>query len=582
MRTSVLRAVVAAGLGALAPALAACGGGGAGGQPGERTATPKRGGTLKVLSEGDVDHIDPGAAYYQLTYMITQATQRSLYQFKGGEVDTPVPDLAASDPEVSPDGKTVRVRIKPGIRFSPPVDREVTARDVEYAIERGFSQAVGNGYADRYFGDVEGAPAEPAKSVPDIEGIAAPDDRTIVFRLRRATGRVLAGALALPLSAPVPREYARRFDRQTPSTYGAHQVATGPYMIQNDASGKVVGYQPARRIVLVRNPRWDPKTDYRHAYVDRVEWSQGNDMSVASRQILNGTGAVNGESPPAAAIKQGIQRRRDQIALVPSGGNRYVTLNTTIEPLDDINVRKAISAAMNRDALRQSRGGPVVGDVATHYLPPGVPGFEEAGGAKGPGLDFLADPRGNPRLAAEYMRKAGFEAGRYDGREKLLVVGVRGEPGGRTAQIVQQQLKQLGFELTFRQVPPDTMQTKFCSIPSADVAVCPNMGWQKDFNDPQTILDATFNGEAIAPEGNANWPELDDPKVNAAMEKAELLTDPAERAKAWGEIDRMVTALAPGVPYAWDKQANIRSKDVNGKIWAFNGTWDLTETSIAR
>ena len=129
MRASLSRAIVAAGLGAVALALAACGGGG-GGQTGEGTGAPKRGGTLRVLSEGDVDHIDPGAAYYQLTYMVTQATQRSLYQSKGAEIERPVPDLAASDPEVCTDGKTVKVEIKSGVRFSPPVNREVTAKDV--------------------------------------------------------------------------------------------------------------------------------------------------------------------------------------------------------------------------------------------------------------------------------------------------------------------------------------------------------------------------------------------------------------------------------------------------------------------
>ena len=45
------------------------------------TAPPsnaRKGGTLNVLAAGDVDYIDPGAAYYQFTYMVTEATQRAL------------------------------------------------------------------------------------------------------------------------------------------------------------------------------------------------------------------------------------------------------------------------------------------------------------------------------------------------------------------------------------------------------------------------------------------------------------------------------------------------------------------------
>ena len=66
-----------------------------------------------------------------------------------------------------------------------------------------------------------------------------------------------AGALAYGATAPVPEEYAAKFDAKTPSTYGENQVATGPYMIENDASGKAIGYEPGKRIHLVRNPNWD-------------------------------------------------------------------------------------------------------------------------------------------------------------------------------------------------------------------------------------------------------------------------------------------------------------------------------------
>jgi peptide/nickel transport system substrate-binding protein len=124
------------------------------------------------------------------------------------------------------------------------------------------------------------------------------------------------------------------------------------------------------------------------------------------------------------------------------------------------------------------------------------------------------------------------------------------------------------------------MYTKFCNVPKAAVAVCPNVGWLKDFNDAQSILEPTFSGDAIAPVNNSNWPQLDDPEVNQAMEEAKLITDPAERAQAWGEVDQMITALAPAVPYVWDFTPNVASANVNGVINAFNGTYDLAFTSL--
>ena len=56
-------------------------------------------------------------------------------------------------------------------------------------------------------------------------------------------------------------------------------------MIENDASGKAIGYEAGRRIHLVRNPNWDEATDYKPAYVDEIEMPQGNDdTTVASRK----------------------------------------------------------------------------------------------------------------------------------------------------------------------------------------------------------------------------------------------------------------------------------------------------------
>src|SRR4051794_2218471 len=168
----------------------------------------KTGGTLTVLNQGDFEHADPGAAYYQFDFMIDYSTQRPLYSYKPAET-TKTPDLAASDPVISPDKKTVTVKIKKGIKFSPPVNREVTSKDVKYAIERAFSANVPNGYVGTYM-PIAGAPAKPTPGVKPISGITTPDDQTIVFKLKQASAPFFAESLVLPASAPVPKEYAAK------------------------------------------------------------------------------------------------------------------------------------------------------------------------------------------------------------------------------------------------------------------------------------------------------------------------------------------------------------------------------------
>jgi peptide/nickel transport system substrate-binding protein len=354
-------------------------------------------------------------------------------------------------------------------------------------------------------------------------------------------------------------------------------------MIENNAEGKAVGYEAGRRIHLVRNPNWDGSTDYRPAYLDEIQVTEGfTDLTSASRKILQGESQVSGDfaAPPPQVLKEAATEYPEQLSLTPSGGNRYIALNTQIPPFDDIDVRKAVLAAADREALRLTRGGELIGPIATHFIPPEIPGYEEAGGAEGPGLDFLADPNGDPELAAQYMRDAGFESGKYEGNEEILMVGTGEGVAQKVAEIAKENFERMGFKVRLRLVTQDSMYTKFCNVPSADVHVCPNVGWLKDFSDAQTSLDPTFNGKNILDENNSNWSELDVPAVNDAMEKAKTLSNPEERAQAWAAINKQVTEQAPAIPYIWDKNPLVSSSNVNAVASSFNGNWDLAFTSL--
>jgi peptide/nickel transport system substrate-binding protein len=239
-----------------------------------------------------------------------------------------------------------------------------------------------------------------------------------------------------------------------------------------------------------------------------------------------------------------------------------------------------VIAASNRTDLRNTRGGELVGPVATHFIPPNFPGFEEAGGVEGPDLDFVANPNGDMSVAEDYMKKAGYDSGKCEGDCDITMVGDDAPPGSDTATVFKDQLEQLGFNVDFQKVAHDVMYTKFCNVPKSEPNVCPNVGWLKDFQDPQSILQVTFSGDAITSSNNSNWPLLDDPAINKAIQKAVYIDDLDARAEAWGKIDDQIMEQAPAVPWVWDNQANIESGDVAGVINQFNANWDLSFTSL--
>jgi peptide/nickel transport system substrate-binding protein len=134
--------------------------------------------------------------------------------------------------------------------------------------------------------------------------------------------------------------------------------------------------------------------------------------------------------------------------------------------------------------------------------------------------------------------------------------------------------------MNLREVPHQAVTSKFCATPKLDVAICPTLGWGKDFFDPQPMLDPIFNGKNIVQSGNVNVAQADDPKLNAAMDKAETLTDATARAKAWAAIDKEATGQAFYIPWLWDNQINFASANVNGVKNKFNSSWDLTYSSL--
>jgi peptide/nickel transport system substrate-binding protein len=550
------------------------------------SSAAKNGGTLTVLDvAGGVDSLDPGYWYYQTDYeQLAQTVQRQLYGWPP-TANTPVPDLATALPTVSDGGKTLTIHIKPGIKYSAPLaNRTVAAADFKYALERCAAANVGNGYAGAYYIHIVGWPATPPAHPQPISGIQAPNATTLVIHLTQPVGVLAnANALALPCTTPIPQDYAAKYDKGAQSSYGMHQVFTGPYMIKGAGSGTVPpqGYTANKILDLVRNPGWNKATDFRPAHLNEIIVKEGYQPETASLDVLNGQSTISGDyaAPPPDIAQKYLHSKASQFHVAPSQSIRYITMNPKIKPLNNVNVRKAIIAATNRNALVLTRGGSYIGIPATHMIPPGMPGFDQAGGNAGPGYDYYANPKGNLALAESYMKKAGYPSGKYSG-PALSAVGDNVSPAKETAEAFVQQMNALGFNIQLTEVPHATMYSKFCQVPKSQPAFCPNMAWGKDFFDSQSMTDPLLNGRNIAASGNTNTAQVNNPSINKSLDSAAAMTPPSSRAQAYGSVDKAATGDAYYDDWIWDNEVDMWSTNVNWVYNDFNTTTDLVNTSL--
>ena len=299
-------------------------------------------------------------------------------------------------------GKTLTIKIKPSIKYSPPLQNQtVKAADIKYAMERCFLPQVGNGYAGAYYSDIEGVKDYTDGKAKEISGIQTPDDTTLVLKLtgRRACWRPAARWRCRARSR-CPKDYAQKYDEGKQSTYGEHQVFTGPYMIPNDGNGQDDRLRAGQDAHARAQPELG-QVDRLPAGVPRQDHLQRAATTSRSPRArsLNGQSMMSGDfaAPPTAVLKPALTTQKTRSRSLPSGGNRYIALNTKVKPLDNVNVRKAIGAAIDRERPAPDARRPDGRDASPPTSSrPACPGFEEAGGNAGPGLRLQLAPRRRP------------------------------------------------------------------------------------------------------------------------------------------------------------------------------------------
>jgi peptide/nickel transport system substrate-binding protein len=555
-----------------------------------------KGGTYKVgwgQSFGFTDNLDPVGEYLaEGQGILSNLLVRTLVGYQhlpGAAGNKLVPDLATALPRPTNGGKTYTFHLKHGIKFSPPVNREVTSADIVTAMKRLSSPTDGQEYGF-YYNVIKGFTTAKGKN---ISGIKTPDKYTIVFNLTQPTGDFLY-RMAMPATAPAPAEVTKCFEGQA-NKYGQDLISTAGYMIQGidkvdvsscSAIKPVSGYDGATgtHLILDRNPNYNQATDqYRQNNPDEFQFLVDANSDDIFNKVAAGELQDEVANPTPQVLRKYVVEKSPLLKQYSGDRTWYLTMNLTQPPFDDIHVRKAMNWIADKQALRQAWGGPAIGAIANHIVPDTLFNNQLA--------DFApyATPGDRGSLA---KAKAAMKGSKYDTahngtcsasacKNVYLLADTRPQDT-KMIPVIQAFAQRIGITFNVHTINGayPTIQT-----PSKNIPIAERTGWGKDYADPLVFFNPLFDGRNIIPNGNTNYSLAgitpsqcktlkitgncaNVPTINPGIDRCgPLLGQP--RLTCYEALDRqLMTSVVPWVPYLWSLATHIISTNVTA--WSFD------------
>jgi peptide/nickel transport system substrate-binding protein len=493
------------------------------------TATSHRGGTLRLVSEDPPLSLDP-AVLYANPWGLMIILGDGLVGFKRvGGIDggTLVPDLAVALPtEPTEGGLTYAFELRPGIAYSN--GEIVAASDFRRGIERGFRIQNRLNPTAYMFGSLVGGHAcSKTPAACDLsEGIVTDDQAgTVTFHLVEPDPEFLY-KLALPNAFPVPQSTPEE------EQIRAGVPGTGPYRLE--------GPMTDGGLVLVRNEHFRQWSEAAQpdGNADRIEWGFGGTPEENVTAIANGEVDYMIDDPALKRVDDLRVRFAGQVYEHPGAAARFIFFNTSLPPFDDVDVRRALNFAVDRQRIVELEGGSAAARVTCQILPPNFPGYE-------PYCPYTIEPGPGGQWTAPDLEKA-MRLVRRSGTKGTHVTfwysPTFPDSGRAEAEYFVRLLEELGFEADMR-LTGKTVDEHFVAIsdPGLGIQLATSV-WIADYPAASNFTSLLLCDSL----GNYTFCE---PEIDTMIERAARVQteDPSASGEAWARVDRAITDQAPYV-----------------------------------
>lgn len=481
-----------------------------------------KGGDLTIVRPGDSVSMDNTMVFSNASIWVFQQMLESLYEVTPDGKD--VKPLLAESHTLSKDKLTWTFKLKQGVKFSN--GSPMTSADVKFSLDKARSTKGGWEFLD-----------------VAIASVDAPDPATVVVKTKYPWAPLLAD-LANFSNAVLPKDYAGK----SKDEFLKAPIGTGPFTWDHWTKGS--------DLKLVKNASyWDSEKPS----LDSVTWRVVPDDNSRNIQIQGGQAQIN-ESPPFSSLEQLKGQPGVKVELFPSTKTDYILMNQNEKPYDDVHVRRAISYAIDREALVKTLlfGN---GTPANSFLMPGVPYYDKAT----PGISYDM-AKAKQELAQSSVPK-GFTT------TFLASSGDNTDQG--IAQVLQASLKELGITVNIQNVDPSAAH----DLQSEQKYQITHSYWTMDIADPDELV--TF---AVDPSAGSKsfYTSYDNKAVIADVKAAQASFDPAERQRLYSKIQTQAAEDAfLGFLY-YSPFSYATSTKVNGFVAYPTGNYHLEDVTLSK